>query len=36
VTSGYLDKLGFEYKPPTLASIVRQPDAVRQAHALAG
>jgi phospholipase C len=36
VTSGYLDKLGFDYKQPTLASIVRQPDAVRRAHAVAG
>jgi phospholipase C len=31
VTSGYLDKLGFDYKQPSLGSIVRQPDTLRKA-----
>jgi phospholipase C len=31
VTSGYLDKLGFNYQQPTLGSIVRQPDTLRKA-----
>ena len=31
VTSGYLDKLGFDYRQPSLGSIVRQPDTLRTA-----
>jgi phospholipase C len=36
VTSGYLDKLGFDYKEPSLSSIVRQPDTLRKALARPG
>ena len=31
VTSGYLDRLGFDYKPATAASTFREPSKVTQA-----
>ena len=36
VTSGYLDQLGFDYKPAQLSTIFRAPHTVRLAHAPAG
>ena len=33
VTSGYLDRVGFDYKPATAESTFREPSKVRQAHA---
>jgi phospholipase C len=33
VNSGYLDQVGFNFQPPTLGDVVRQPDAVREAFA---
>jgi phospholipase C len=36
VTSGYLDKLGFDYQPAQLSTIFRAPHTVRLAHAAAG
>jgi phospholipase C len=35
VSSGYLDKLGFEYRPATAESTFRAPSTVSQAHVLA-
>jgi len=36
VTSGYLDRLGFDYKPATAASTFREPSKITQAHRAAG
>jgi phospholipase C len=36
LTSGYLDRLGFDYKPATPESIFRQPSKVLEAHKAAG
>jgi phospholipase C len=36
VTSGYLDRLGFEYRPATLESTYREPTKVAQAYVPAG
>jgi hypothetical protein len=30
-TSGYLDSIGFDVKPPTYSAIFRNPDSVRRA-----
>jgi phospholipase C len=30
-TSGYLDRLGYEYKPPTYSDLFREPEKVREA-----
>jgi phospholipase C len=30
-TSGYLDRLGYEYRPPTYEAVFREPDSVRSA-----
>jgi phospholipase C len=32
LTSGYLDRLGFRYKPATAASTFREPDKIERAH----
>jgi phospholipase C len=31
VTSGYLERVGYDYEPPTLGEVFREPDSVRQA-----
>ena len=36
LTSGYLDRLGFDYKPATAASTFREPHKIEQAHRAAG
>jgi phospholipase C len=36
VTSGYLERLGFDYKPATPATTFRQPDTIVKAHRAAG